>query len=95
MLKYKSEQKSATVSDMIPKASTQISTSSQGLSRWSRMTWFEKSVAVFNLFTQFFCSLVLIGFALFGPSGAASFRDVAFIGLLSAVMVISSRRYDT
>ena len=95
IIKYKCQQNKSPTPDTMPKPSTQISTSIQGNSLWSRMTLFERIVALLNLFIFPFCLVTLVFLLWFAPSAPATFREVVFIGLLIAMAVISSRRYDT
>ena len=73
---------------------SQISTVSQGSSRWSRMTWFERGYFIFKMLAHIVFTVTLLWFIWFAPSHPASLREVAFIGLLVAMIVMTSRFYE-
>jgi hypothetical protein len=94
LIELKEKKKTSSAPKNIPAASKEILTIADRSSLWSRMTLFERFVAIFNLFTFAFSSGSLI-FFIYAASGPATFREVAFVGLLVSMVTYSSRHLDT
>jgi hypothetical protein len=91
IIKYKCQQNKSITPDTMPNPSTQISTSSQRSSLWSRMGLLERIFAIFSLVVFPFFILVLLWVVFLAPPHQATLRDVAFVGLLVAMILITSR----
>ena len=63
-------------------------------SRWSRMTTFDRVYVIFNLLLLPLLGGFLIWTSMFETPRPATSRDVAFVGLVVVLLVVSSRQPD-
>lgn len=81
---------SKSVAEVTPPQS-QTSIASQGTSKWSRMSSFERWAVISNFITFLVCGVALLGLVLFAPTTPASSKEVAVVGLLVCMVVLTSR----
>jgi hypothetical protein len=74
----------------------QISTVSQmSGSRWSRMTGFERWTVLSNFAIYIVLTGLLLWMGVFEPAHPATTKDIAFVGMVVAMIVITTRSHDT